>query len=450
MKVDLILSNGTLVTPGGLIKGSILVEGEKIVGVTSKAHEPQADNVLDLEGKLVFPGAIDPHAHIHDIDYAYREDFTTGSRSAAAGGVTTFLNMPLVKPVIKREEIQEIIKIGESMAITDFSQHAGNMDEPSIVRVKEGIEAGVGAFKAFTCPPYHMTPLALMALMREIKKYNGIQLVHSEDYEIVTYLADKFVKERKKTIYDYFDSRPPLGEEEAIRRVTKWGEKTGVNLHVVHVSSKLGAMQIKDAKNRGVNVTAETCIQYLFLSRENAEKWGPYLKMNPTIKTREDNKALWQALVDGTLDMVATDHAPGTKEEKEIGREDIWKAWGGIPGIQDLFPMMLYETIHNHKLSMTRLYEITSFNAAKRFNLLPHKGIIMVGADADLVVVDPKKKDKVNTEKSYYKCGWNVYEGKPIVPIELTISRGEIIAENGEVYGKPGKGKFIPTAPKKH
>jgi len=449
MSVDLVIKDGTIVTESTIFKGSIVIENGKIVGIVSSAHVPSADKIINAEGKLILPGAIDVHAHIHDINYTYREDFYSGSVAAAAGGMTAFINMPLVTHTVRTNEVKNIIEIGEKNSIIDFGQHAGNMTEEDIEYLDESIKLGVGGFKAFTCPPYHINPIVMMKMMSAIAKFNGIQLVHCEDYEIVTYLAEKFQRDGKKTIFDYFESRPDIGEEEAIRRVTKWGEKTKVNLQVVHVSSKLGAMAMKDAKKRGVNVTAETCPQYLFFSKEDGKKWGPYLKMNPTIKTKEDNVALWNALSDGTIDMVTTDHAPGTKEEKEIGYEDIWKAWGGIPGVEDVFPMLLYETIKNKKLTLTRLVQITSANPAKRFNWYPQKGAIAIGSDADLVIVDPKITDVISADKSHYKCGWNVYEGKNIIPIEITISRGEIIAEKGEVYGKRGRGRFLSTVPKR-
>ncbi|MGQ4832964.1 MAG: dihydroorotase [Candidatus Asgardarchaeia archaeon] len=443
--VDVIIKDATIVTENAVFEGTILIDSGKIAGIV-KSTLASADTVINASGKLVLPGAIDVHAHIHDINYTYREDFYSGSVAAAAGGMTGFINMPLVTHTVRENELKNILKIGEENSIIDFSQHAGNMEEGDIPHIEEAIKVGVGAFKTFTCPPYHMSPIPMMKMMREIKKYNGIQLVHSEDYEIVTYLAKKFQEEGRKSIFDYFESRPDIGEAEAIRRVTKWAEITGVKLHVVHVSSKLGSEEIRNAKNRRVDVTAETCIQYLFLNKEDGHKWGAYLKMNPTLKTKEDNAALWKALADGTIDMVTTDHAPGTKEEKEIGNADIWKAWGGIPGVEDLFPLLLYETIKNHKLTLERLVQVTSANPAKRFNWYPTKGFIGVGSDADLVIVDPKRVENINVERSHYKCGWNVYEGKPIIPIEVTLSRGEIIAENGEVIGKKGRGKFIPTA----
>ena len=446
----LVIKNAHIVFPHHIIDGSIVIEGEKIVSITSSAHIPSDAKIIDAEGKYVMAGGIDVHAHIHDVNYTHHEDFEHGSIAAIAGGITTFINMPLVTDVISAQEINELRKIGESLCVTDFGTNAGNMSEARIDKVPEAIKSGVGAFKAFTCPPYHLSPLGFERLMSVIKQYNGVLMVHSEDYEIITYLADKFQKEGRNTIFDYLESRPALAEAEAIRRLVLLAESTRVKLHIVHVSSKMGADVIRDSKkHKNVDLSAETCPQYLVFTKEDAKKWGSYIKMNPVIKTEVDNAALWHALRDGTIDMITSDHAPGTKEEKEIGNENIWKAWGGVPGIETMFPILLYETIVNKRLSLQRLTEVISFNPAVRFNLFPKKGIIAVNSDADLVIVDPKNIKQIKNKDLHYKCGWTVYEGLYSLPIEYTISRGEIVFEKGEIYAKPGRGKFLSTSPLK-
>lgn len=443
--MPLVIKNGHIVLPHLIIDGSIVIEGEKITSITSSAHLPPDAKVIDAEGKFVLAGGIDVHAHIHDVNYTHREDFKHGSIASAAGGITTFINMPLDTDVISAEEIQNLRKLGESMSIVDFGLHAGNMSECTINKVPEAIANGIFSFKGFTCPPYHLAPSVFEELMTVIKKHNGLLMVHSEDYEILTYLEEKLRKENKKSIFDYLNSRPAIAEAEAIRRVVYLARTIGVKLHIVHVSSKLGAEAIVNAKKSNVDISAETCPQYLLLTRDVAKKWGPYVKMNPVIKTEVDNAALWRALKNGTIDMITTDHAPVTKEEKEIGNQDIWKAGGGVPGIETVFPILLFETLVNKRLSLRRLTEVISLNPAKRFNLFPKKGIIAVNSDADLVIIDPKNVKQISIDDLHYKCGWSVYEDFFSIPMDYVISRGEIIFEKGEVLGKPGRGEFLPT-----
>jgi len=201
---------------------------------------------------------------------------------------------------------------------------------------------------------------------------------------------------------------------------------------------------VRDAKRRGISVTAETCPQYLVFTRRDIERLGPYLKMTPPLRTRDDVISLWKGLADGTIDMVVTDHAPGTREEKEVGWKDIWKAWGGIPGVETLLPIMLSEGVNKGRITPMKLVEVMCQRPAEVFGLYPRKGTLKEGSDGDLVIVDMKKEVTIRAGILHYKVGWTPYEGMKVVGYpEVTIIRGKVVAESGEILTKPGYGRFV-------
>jgi dihydroorotase-like cyclic amidohydrolase len=211
------------------------------------------------------------------------------------------------------------------------------------------------------------------------------------------------------------------------------------------MTTTVGTVLVRDAKERGISITAETCPQYLVFIRDDAEKQGPYLKMTPPLRTRDDVISLWRGLEDGTIDMVVTDHAPGTREEKEVGWKDIWKAWGGIPGVETLLPIMLSEGVNKGRITPMRLVEAMCQRPAEVFGLYPRKGALKEGSDGDLVIVDMKREVTIRAENLHYKVGWTPYEGMKVVGYpEVTVLRGEVVAEDGAILGRPGYGKFVP------
>jgi dihydroorotase-like cyclic amidohydrolase len=211
------------------------------------------------------------------------------------------------------------------------------------------------------------------------------------------------------------------------------------------MSTAEGTALVRNAKRKRVKVTAETCPHYLTFTRKDLRKQGPYLKMSPSLKGPRDVLALWRGLRDGTVDIVTSEHAPGTREEKEVGWNDIWQAWGGVPSIETMLSILLSEGVNKKRLSPVELQRICCETPARIFGLYPRKGMIAKGADADLVIVDVKKKQKVRADRLHYKVGWTPFEGRIITgwPV-TTLRRGEVIYEDGQVVGKPGSGRFLP------
>jgi len=440
---ELVIRNARLVLPEGVVAGGLSVEGGRIAEV-SRSELPKGEQDIDAKGKLVMPGAIDSHVHFYDPNYAHREDFESGSRAAAVGGVTSVIVMPLDTPMLAPEELKEAIKVGERQSLIDFALYAGNMTGDAIEHIAADIKLGVRAFKLFTCAPYDVDEPTFVELMRAIDEAGGVSFVHAEDNEILQTKTKELREAGRSDPLAHAESRPNEAEERAVDWVLKQTREVGCQLHLAHITTRQGAKLVKRAKNKKLQVTAETCPHYLLFTKENMEEKGPYLKVNPALKTGTDKAALWEALAEGTIDTIATDHAPGTREEKEVGWDNIWDAQIGAPGVETLLPLMMSEGVVRGRLPIERLVDALCARPAKIFGFYPQKGAIRVGSDADLVVIDTEKRAKIEAEKLHYKVGWTPYEGMEVKGWPaMTISRGEIIAEDGDTLGKPGHGQYI-------
>jgi allantoinase len=444
---ELVIRNARILLPAGITTGGISIQDGKIAKISS-SKLPKGEMEIDAGRKLIMPGVIDAHAHLYDPNYTHRDDFLTSTTAAAAGGVTTAILMPLDSPILTPEDVRKTIAVGEKNSLIDFSVHAGNMTSEAIEKIQSISALGVKSFKAFTCSPYMLNEQMMERFMLEVKKIGGIAFVHAEDEETLKKSKNGLLKKNRKDPLAHAESRPSEAEKKAIKNVIKLAKNTACNLHIAHVSSRQGVNLVKRAKETNIRVTAETCPHFLIFTKEDMKRLGPYLKINPSLKSEEDLEALWSGLSSGAIDIVATDHAPGTKKEKEIGWKDIWAAQTGIPGIETLLPLMLNEGVAKRRLTLMRMAELLCSKPAKIFGLYPKKGIIGEGSDADLVMIDLRKKMTIKSEKLHYKVGWTPYEGMKVkgAPV-MTISKGVVIAEDGEVLGKPGHGKFLRMSP---
>ena len=402
---------------------------------------------MDAKGRFVLPGVVDGHAHLYDPAFTNREDFTSGSFAAAAGGVTTVIEMVLSTPVDTTERVKAKIKQGKQASLIDFSLHAGMMNLNNLHNIEGIAEIGVRSFKTFTCKPYYVDDHALMSLMRETTAQDSILNVHAEDEQIANENLEKLTSSGRKDPMAHTEWKPNRAEECAVRKLVAHARALRVRVHISHMSSAEGIAIVKAAKKTRVKVTIETCPHYLTFTRMAMEKQGPYLKMNPSLKGPRDVQALWKGLRDGTVDIVTSEHAPGTHDEKEVGWTDIWKASGGVPAIETMLPVMLSEGVNKERIHLATVQRVCCENPAKIFGMYPRKGAIVKGADADLVVVDLKLKRRVRAEELHYKVGWTPYEGWNMKgwPV-LTIARGEIVFENGQLLGKSGSARFLPMS----
>lgn len=454
--IDLVLRNGKIVSATDLVEGSIGVDQGQIVVIGKDPTLPQADRTIDLHGNLVLPGFIDTHCHCHGMGRSDWEDFTTGTMAAAAGGITTILEMPqTIPPSSTAETFTEKRKIMEQQAVVNFGLYGGagtqNIDEiPRMAR-----EGAIG-FKTFMQPPmpgrekdfwglYVVNDGSFLEVLRSTARTGLISAVHAENPEIVEYLTKRLQSQGKMDLDAYLESRPGITESEAISRAAMLASTAGVRMHICHVSAREAVEVVRNVKQRGQALTAETCPHYLTFTHDQIRHLGPYAKINPPIRHEEDREVLWKALHDGTIDVVASDHGPFTSSLKEVGLHDIWKASMGAPAFDAMIPVMLTH-VKRGVMSLHELVKVLSENVAKIFGLYPRKGILRVGSDADIVVVDLKKRKKLRAQEFYTKAKdvALLYDGVEVegMPIQ-TIVNGLEVMKDGAVLGKPGTGKFV-------
>ena len=443
LPVDVVVEGGRVVSSQRIFEANIAIKGGKIVSVGKKVEN--GERKIDGRGKYVLPGVIDAHAHIYDPLRAHIEDFKSGTAAAAAGGVTTVILMPLESPLDSAESVQSLISIGQRDSFVDFSIHSGMINERNVGRVREIAKLGVKSFKVFMCAPYGVSNEVLYEIMKTVLAAGGIVNVHAEDSEMVEEYTGRLRRIGRMDPAAHAESRPNIVEKKAITKAVDLAAKAKAHLHISHVSTKEGARILRDSKKKGANVTGETCPHYLTFTKEDLRKYGPYLKVNPPLKSRMDRLSLWRSLREGWLDIVTSEHAPGLLEEKEVGWKDIWSAWSGVPSIEAMLPILLSKGVNEKRLPMQTLCKVLCENPAKIFGLYPTKGVVQVGSDADLVLVDLDAVRTVRSDEVHYKVKWTPYDGMKLqgFPV-LTMVRGETVFHGNEVVGKPGHGRFTP------
>jgi len=439
-----LIENARILVNGNLVRTNIVVEAGKIES-TSKRKVTRFDEKIDAKNNFVLPGVVDAHAHLHDPNFTYREDFTSGTVAAAAGGVTTVVEMVLSTPVDTPERVRNKIRLGKKMSLIDFSLHSGMMNLKNSVNIGKIADIGVRSFKTFTCKPYYADDHTLRSLMRETTAHESILNVHAEDEELANENLKRLTAEGRKDPPAHLEWKPNAAEDRAIKKVIRFADELQARVHISHISTAEAVGLVSKAKNKRVKVTVETCPHYLTLTGKDMKKLGPYLKMNPSLRTVHDLETLWRGLRDGTVDLVTSEHAPGERTEKDVGWSDIWKAWGGIPTIETMLPLLLSEGVNKGRISMWKLQQVISENPARVFGLYPMKGTIRKGSDADLVIVDLKLTRRVRGSDLHYKVGWTPYEGWRLRGWPwLTIHRGSVIFQDDQILARPGKARFLP------
>jgi len=452
--VDLTIVGGRIVTSTRTVEAGVAINDGKIVAIGKEATLPKSQRVIDAKGKLLLPGLIDPHVHFRDPGFPQKGDFTTESKAAAAGGVTTIMDMPNTKPVVDCVEVfEEKRKIAESKSIVDFAL-IGGVGSSNVDEIPKLAEAGAVYFKTFMGgyglrenPELSKLLIAednvLLQALRKGARTGLVQAVHAEDNDLVNFFVQELINKGKIDLKAFFESRPNIVEDEATSRAILLAENTGCRIHFVHMSSSGAAELVRNAKLKGLAVTSETCVHYLMLTSEDALKAGPYGIMVPPLRSSKDVEALWKAIQNGAIDMIGSDHAPHTVEEKQLGLEDVWKTPLGCIGVETTLPLLLTK-VNEGRIGLQRLVELTSTNAAKLFSLYPTKGTIEMGSDADLAIVDLKKKKTIRQEELHSKIKVSLFNGLEVKGVPTTtILRGTIIMEEGEVTGVLGQGRFV-------
>jgi len=450
VEIDVVIKSGKIVTPHSIVEGGVGIDRGKFVAIAKDEDLPNAKKVIDARGNFVLPGVVDEHVHILDMGLAEtNENFITGSTAAAVGGVTTVCEMPVNVPsTISLEAFEEKKEVALKKFLVDFALYGGAVPG-NVDQIPKMVKAGAIGFKAMmagSVPGYFeiLDDGMLLEAFNAIADCDSVMTVHAENEAIINHLENKLKAEGRKDIRAFFESRPVIQEVEAISRATMLAKETGCHLHIVHVSCPQGIDLIYRKKVEGQLLTCETGPHYLVLSQDDADRLGPYLKFAPPARSKPETEQLWQQLADEKIDALGSDHGPHPKENKEKGWANIWDAGNGAIAVETMLPVMLSEGVNTGKISIQRLVSLICENPAKIFGIYPQKGVIQVGSDADVVIVDKEKESVIEAKKLHSLHKHTPYDGLKVrgMPV-LTMVRGEVIVENGEVIGKPGYGKFV-------
>ena len=447
---SVLVSGGLLVDELSVRRADALAEDGKIAAILQPGHSRTSDEIIDATGLHVLPGLVDAHVHFNEPGRTDWEGFLSGTTAAAAGGITTVCDMPLnchpptldARAVaLKRGAIAEHARV-------DYALWGGVVPE-SIGHAAELRDNGVIGLKAFLCdsglaeyPP--LDAFNLLEAMQICAELRLLLALHAEDPAETQRLGQAARTSGRRGPLDWARSRPPATEAAAVQGALEMAESIGARLHFVHISTAAAARLVAAARARGLDVSAETCPHYLLLDETDLERLGAFGKCAPPLRSRQEVEGLWQAVFDGAIDWIASDHSPCPPEMKVA--DDIWSAWGGLAGVQTLLPSLLSEGVHARGLSLPRLVSLTAGNPARRLGLYPRKGVLEAGADADMVLVD---LERVWTLRETDLCTrWRVspfigreFRGKVIA----TLVRGQVVWQDGAIRGEAGYGRLMPA-----
>lgn len=455
-EVDMVIKGGTVVRSDGFFAASVALKDGRIVGIMQDCLLPEAKQVVDATGKVVMAGVIDPHVHIREPGHVEREDWITGTMAAAAGGVTTILDMPNNIPPVNSAETWLAKKdLAAEKSFVDFALFGGAGDS-NVAQLVEQADAGAVGFKSFLWPypdrPDEFGGISisnddsLLDVCETIAEMGVVFTVHAQSKPIVDHYTRKLLGEDLSNPLLHGSSKPILAEIEANARTILFAVETGVRLNIAHISGGSAAAPVKQARDSGHNnVTGETCPRYLLLTEERLKEIGPHGKVNPPIRSQDEQDKLWEYVLDGTLTTLGSDHTPHVPEHKEPGWDNILLAQDGSPAVQTSLPAML-TAVNRGTISLQTLTALMSENVARLYGLYPKKGVIQVGSDADLVIVDMSKQMTIERHKLYTKQhdvarlfdGWHAV-GVPV----MTILRGAVIMRDGKVIGEAGYGELV-------
>ncbi|PRR84488.1 dihydropyrimidinase [Clostridium vincentii] len=449
--MDLIIKNGTIVTPSESYVADIAVKNGEIVAIGTGFSEEGAQ-VVDAKGKLVLPGAIDAHTHLAMPfgGTVSADSYLAGTRAAACGGVTTVFDYPMQR---KGSGIIETVQARKDMcdpeACVDYAFHCCITDLNGgaiLEEFKAAVDYGVTSFKCFLVYKKEgmmVDDATLVKIMLKAKEAGAITNVHAENPDLIDLNIQQFIKDGKTSAWYHYLSRPEYVEAEADKRAVHWAKSIGAPLYLVHMADKEGLEAAIAAKMDGNEIYIETCPQYLeFTCDVYKREDGRNFVCSPPMKGQESQDALWKAIKTGAIDTIATDHCPFQSYEKDWGKDDFTKIPNGCAGVENLYPYML-SAANSGKLSFNRVVELCSSNPAKIFGCI-QKGSITVGKDADIVIYDPNKDFTISVDNMHSDYDHTIWEGKTLhgYPVQ-TYVRGNLVYNNGDFIGKPGFGQYI-------
>lgn len=429
---DLVIHGGMIVSPDAEYAASIAIKDGKILAIGDADAMPETIETLDASGLHVLPGAIDVHVHFRDPGYPQKEDFASGTAAAAFGGVTTVFDMPNTLPQIAdTDALSAKHAIASQKAHVDYGLYAV-LGEDSLSHVDALIEGGIIGFKCYMGNTFGRIPSPSTGAMLELFELvapTGKRIsLHAENNSVMERREARLRAMGKTDPLDHLAARPAVVATEAVSRAAILAEWTGARIHVLHISSAAELRPLAEAKARGVDITGETCPHYLLLSTQDYEAQKGVIRVNPPVREAENQDPIWQALANGTIDMIATDHAPHAAEEKT--RDDIWTVDCGFPGVETQMPLMITEA-KRRGASLSDYVRWSSENPAKRWGLFPRKGALQVGSDADIAIVDTDQTWTIDDAKLQSRAKITPWHGKEAKALPIhTLVRGKFVMKD--------------------
>jgi dihydroorotase len=443
---DLVIRGGKVVSLDSVIDASVAIKDGVIIAVGADAAMPPGRETLDARGLHMLPGAIDVHVHFRDPGYPHKEDFGTGTAAAAFGGVTTVFDMPnTIPPTGTAEVLADKHRIAAASAHVDFGLY-GLLGEDTIAHVPALVDGGVIGFKLYMGNTFGKIPPpstgAMLEAFEVVARTGKRVSLHAETNSIMERRETRMRNAGRLDPLAHLAARPAVVAVEAVSRAAILAEWTGARIHILHISSAEELRPLREAKTRGVDITGETCPQYLFLSTDDYSRLGGVIRVNPPVREAKNQAPLWAALADGTVDLVATDHAPHAQPEKT--RNDIWTVDCGFPGVETQMPLMLTE-VDAGRASICDYVRWSAANPAKIWGLYPRKGVVQAGSEADLALVDLGRKWTIDDAALQSRSKITPWHGRAVCGLPIhTLVRGRfVMRERGLVAETRGWGRSV-------
>jgi len=450
--MDVIIRNGIIVSVAGMMKADVGIKDDKIVQIGGTFNGPARE--IDATNCFVMPGGIDVHTHI-DAGCNNRfstDDFGSGTIAAACGGTTTIIDMCAQdRGQTLGQAISRWDKNASGKAAIDYGYHMilADLNEGTLQELRALPDKGITSFKLFMA--YRDTVMVddavLLKALEVAKEQGALVMVHAENGSAADYLRDKYAAEGKTAPIYHALSRPPRVEAEATARAIALAEIVGASLYIVHLTCGEALDELMRGKRRGVDVSAETCTQYLYTTKDDLERpgfEGAKFVFTPPARTKADHELLWDALADRVLETVSSDHCSWSfGKHKVLGKDDFRKIPNGAPGVEERL-MMVYQGVNEGRISLSQFVDLVATRPAQIFGLYPKKGTIAVGADADIVIWDPKRTMTITQSSMHNRMDYSTFEGHVVKGVPSTVLlRGKVIVEGRNYIGTPGEGRFL-------
>jgi len=441
MDLDCVVRGGLVVYPEKTVRADVGIAKGRIAHV-SPPGELKGKRTVQADGCYVLPGLIDPHTHP-----VYMDKIGDTARTAAFGGVTTLAHYAYARPGDSlMAKLQEFKKDGEASSCTDFALHGGLFETlKQADEIPQAFAMGVTSFKVFMAYAklgWMTDDYAMAKVMDVVARQGGMVCVHAETGLAIDYIMDRMLAEKANFAERFLETSPDVAEAEGIFRAVYVGRLMGCPVYIPHISSREGLDVIRFLKGKGYRVYAETCPQYLGLTWAELKKRGPLGKVGPSIKTEEDRRALWCAMGEGLFDTIGSDHAP---KDKKVD-DDFFKAAYGSPEVETMLPVVWQYGVNAGLITPNEVVRLLAENSARILGLLPRKGRLEPGADADLVIFDPAEAWTISAANQHTNARYSLFEGKEVLGrVKKVFSAGDLIVDGGEFLGKAGAGRFLPT-----